>query len=135
MENASKALILAGAILIAIMLVSLGVLLFNNVGGAAKKAVDMDEQEISNFNSKITPYLGESVPGSQVNALLQYCVSVNISANKSGETYKAITVYDKSGAAIVSSSSKNYTKVITGTYYKVNGTNDSNGLITTINIE
>lgn len=135
MENASKALILAGAILIAIMLVSLGVLLFNNVGGAAKKAVDMDEQEISNFNSKITPYLGKSVPGSQVNALLQYCVSVNISAKKSGETYKAITVNYNGGSSKIDKDSQNYTKVTTGIYYNVSGTNDSNGLITSIEIK
>ncbi len=92
MENASKALIIAGSILVAILIVSLGVMIFNNVGNSAKNAINMDSKEIAIFNSKITPYLGESVSGSQVNALLQYCVTVNIAANRSGETQKQIAV-------------------------------------------
>ena len=58
MENASKALIMAGAILIAILIISLGVYVFNNMSSTAKNSANMDKQEISNFNSKITPYLG-----------------------------------------------------------------------------
>ena len=71
MENASKALIIAGAILISIMIVSLGVLIFNKMGNSAKEAANMDEQEIANFNSKLTPYIGQNISGSQVNALIQ----------------------------------------------------------------
>ena len=92
MENASKALIIAGTILLAILLVSLGVMIFNNVGNSAKQLVNMDSKEIANFNAKITPYLGENVSGSQVNALLQYCVTVNLAANKTGEKHKEISV-------------------------------------------
>lgn len=132
MENASKALIMAGAILIAIMIVSLGVLIFNRMGGAAKEAANMDEQEISAFNSKITPYVGNSVAGSQVNALLQYCLSVNMSAKNSGETYKYITI---SGATSLDENSTTFTRVNTsGKYYTVQAIYDENGLITTINI-
>lgn len=135
MENASKALIIAGSILIAIMIVSLGVLLFNKMGGAAKKAANMDEQEVSAFNSKITPYLGKSIAGSQVNALLQYCLSVNISAKNSGETYKSISVTNGDDEKMLDKDDEKFTRVNTsGTYYKVEGFNDDNGLITTIKI-
>ena len=92
MENASKALIIAGSILVAILIISLGIMIFNNVSNSAKNAINMDSKEIANFNAKITPYLGDSISGSQVNALLQYCVTVNISANRSGETHKQIAV-------------------------------------------
>lgn len=134
MENASKALIIAGAILVAIMIISLGVLLFNRMGGAAKDAANMDEQEIAAFNSKITPYLGNSIAGSQVNALLQYCLSSNMSAKNSGETYKYITV-SVSGVSALDGDSTTFTRVATGgKYYTVTGTYDSNGLVTTISI-
>lgn len=132
MENASKALIIAGAILIAIMIISLGVLIFNKMGGAAKEAANMDEQEIAAFNSKITPYLGTSIAGSQVNALLQYCLSSNMSAKNSGETYKYIKV---TGITSLDENSTTFTRVNTsGKYYNVQGTYDGNGLITEISI-
>lgn len=92
MENASKALIIAGAILISIMIISLGVLVFNRMGGTAKEMANMDEQEIAAFNSKITSYLGENVSGSHVNALIQYVISNNIAATQTGEKYKAIKI-------------------------------------------
>ena len=57
MENASKALIIAGAILVSILIVSLGVLIFNNFSESAKDMANMDKEEIAAFNSKITPYL------------------------------------------------------------------------------
>ena len=53
MENASKALIIAGAILLAILLISLGIMIFNQ----AQSVVDgsgMSEAELSTFNSKFT---------------------------------------------------------------------------------
>ena len=132
MENASKALIIAGAILIAIMLISLSVFIFNRMGGQAKEMANMDEQQISAFNSKITPYIGNSIAGSQVNALLQYCLTSNMAAKKAGETYKYITI---SGAASLTQDSTTFTRVDTsGKYYKVVGTHDENGLITTIEI-
>lgn len=86
MENASKALIIAGAILISIMIISLGVLLFTRMSSSAKNAANMDEQEIANFNSKITPYLGKSINGSQVNALIQLVISIDQSAVNSGNS-------------------------------------------------
>ena len=137
MENASKALIMAGAVLIAIMILSLGILLFSRLGGSAKEMADMDEQEISAFNSKIKPYLGESVAGSQVNALLQYCLSVNIAAKNSGETYKQITITDESGAVeYLKPGETKFKKVTTNNkYYEVTGTYNENGLLTKIYIK
>jgi flagellar basal body-associated protein FliL len=47
MENASKALIIAGAILISILLISLGIVMFNASKGTTDKA-----QETSNVMSQ-----------------------------------------------------------------------------------
>lgn len=118
MENASKALIIAGSILIAIMIISLGIYIFKQYSSFTKENADLSEQEISAFNSKITAYLGEGISGSQVNALLQYCLANNMSAQQSGETYKCITV-TKESSTLVEGTSNNYIKVTTGKFYKV----------------
>ena len=140
MENASKALIMAGAILVAILIISLGILLFNRMGGTAKNMANMDEQEISAFNSKITPYLGQSVSGSQVNALIQYVISNDLSCIKSGNTHKAIEISFPGNTIKVNGSNLDGTsgtkRVDTGAnkHYIVNGEYDSNGLITKITV-
>lgn len=137
MENASKALIIAGAILIAILIVSLGVLVFQQFAGSAREAANMDEQEIGEFNSKLTPYVGVSKLSSRVNALLQYCLSNNMNAQSSGEKEKIIIIKNGSGAEMLSKdASGNYngfTRVETG-YYKVEAIYKENGLITEIKI-
>lgn len=135
MENASKALIIAGSILIAIMIISLGIVIFNRFGNSAKKMANMDKQEIAAFNSKITPYVGNHVSGTQVNTLLQYCLSVNMSANQSGNTYQCITV-KKDGSDFLKPNDNSYTRVQTGSSvsYTVDATQDSNGLMTNITI-
>lgn len=118
MENASKALIIAGSILIAIMIISLGIYIFKQYSSFAKENADLSEQEISAFNSKITAYLGEGISGSQVNALLQYCLANNMSAQQSGETYKCITV-KQNDVELVGKNSDKYKKVETGKFYTV----------------
>ena len=51
MENASKALIIAGAILISILLISLGIVIYNSAKDAASTD-QMDDFQVSAFNSK-----------------------------------------------------------------------------------
>ena len=59
MENASKALIIAGAILISIVLIGVGVLIVNNANGIIGTGNDqMRQQEISAFNSPYERYEG-----------------------------------------------------------------------------
>ncbi len=141
MENASKALIIAGSILIAIMIISLGIVIFNNFGGTAKKMANMDKQEIAAFNSKITPYVGEHISGTQVNTFLQYCLSVNMSAKQSSTNYQAITVTIKETGKsdqVLDKDSTSYNRVQTGTgvSFKVTAEIDNDtGLMTTITIE
>ena len=135
MENASKALIIAGSILIAIMIISLGIVIFNRFGDSAKKMANMDKQEIAAFNSKITPYVGENISGTQVNTLLQYCLSVNMSANQSGNTDQIIKV---TGVTELDGESSSYVRVETGSnkFYTVTATtNPKTGLMTDIKIE
>lgn len=84
MENASKALIIAGAILLAILLISLGIMIYNQ----AQSVVDgtgMTEAELSTFNSKFTKYEGTDVRGSVVKAMIN-----EIASNNTNNTNKQI---------------------------------------------
>ncbi len=79
MENASKALIIAGAILISILIVGLGVIIYNNVSGIAQSGT-LDAQEIQAHNSPFEGYFGNNVSGSNVRALLTQVSANNNSA-------------------------------------------------------
>lgn len=83
MENASKALIIAGAILISILIVGLGVIIYNNVSDTARSS-NLDEQEITAHNSPFESYFGNAVSGSNVKALLTK-VSANNNSAKTNE--------------------------------------------------
>lgn len=148
MENASKALIIAGAILISILIISLGVLIFNKMGHSAKQAANKDEQEIANFNSKITPYVGDNISGSQVNALIQLVISIDNSAISSGDLSKAVSITYKSTNNKTNTISVNASKQLkdsvgdatrkvntgAGIYYKVKAAYGDNGLINSITV-
>lgn len=68
MENASKALIIAGAILLSILIIGIGVYIYNNAAGTIKKA-NLSSQEISQYNSEFDVYEGTNVSGTQAMAL------------------------------------------------------------------
>ena len=60
MENASKALIIAGAILISIVLIAVGVMVVNGANGAIDTAIgQMSDSEKTIFNQKFEPYEGK----------------------------------------------------------------------------
>jgi len=124
MENASKALIIAGSILIAIIIISLGIMVFRNMSGSVEKEANLDKQQMAAFNSKISPYLGESVSGSQVNALMQLVRTINTKAKNEQDTAKIITV----------NGSENVTRYDTGKFYKVEGTYKG-GLLTVLTVK
>lgn len=65
MENASKALIIAAAILIAIVLISLGVMVLGQ-GSQLVKNADMSEAEITAYNQPFEQYKGKNVRGTNV---------------------------------------------------------------------
>ena len=144
MENASKALIISGAILVSIMIVSLSVFIFTKIGGQAKEAADMDEQEIANFNSKLTPYIGQNISGSQVNALIQLVISIDNSAASSGDTKKIVSItypletggtntISVSGSSVSGTDVAKRVKTGAGVYYKVSSEYED-GLIKTITV-
>lgn len=71
MENATKALLIAAAILIAIVLISLGVYVLGQGTTMVKDNSDMSDVEISTYNSKFEAYTGSNVTGSKVKQLIK----------------------------------------------------------------
>ena len=134
MENATKALLIAAAILIAIVLISLGVYVLNRGESTVKDAArNMDQTQIMAINSKFTSYEG-TIRGSQVNALAQTVITHNQSEkpeNGGSGAYVLITHANSTGTAATGTTS--WTAVNTGSMYKVSFTY-TNGLITGITI-
>lgn len=69
MENASKALIIAGAILLSILIIGLGMFIFNQAKNATSGA-NLDSSKANAYNSEFESYFGDSVNGTQVRALI-----------------------------------------------------------------
>ena len=140
MENASKALILAGSILIAIIIISLGVMIFNNYSNSVKNNTSLDRQTIAAFNRRIDPYIGDNKSASQVNTLRDIAISINNNAKVEGGSMQYVNM-TLNGSEVTSYDTSNNTVTIknvkaeTGKFYKVEPTyNPDTGLINTITV-
>ena len=70
MENATKALIIAAAILIAIVLISLGVFVLGQGTTMVKENSDMTGTQVAAYNNEFEAYFGTKVSGSKVKSLV-----------------------------------------------------------------
>ena len=128
MENASKALIIAGAILIAILLIGIGMFVYNS----SMKPIDqsgqqMDAQAVQMFNTRIEQYAGTGKRAAQIKSLLS-----EIQALNSGGTGATISVVGPAGATSVSTAQ---TKLQTNQTYTVTLTyNNTTGLVEKVTI-
>lgn len=130
MENASKALIIAGAILIAIVLITFGVIILGQ-GSEVINNSSMSEAEISTFNSKFTQFDGNNVRGSKVNTMLNTVLQNNLSQDD--EAKKVSVTGDITLATDANSIT---TKADTGKTYGVtcNYSDKGTGLVTSITV-
>ena len=152
MENASKALIIAGAILLAILIISLGIMIYNQAAGVVNNNA-MNEVEIASFNQKFMQYEGENVKGAQVNSLLNQVIQNNVSSaqeDSSKMVKVSVTNAGAHGGCAVGNSnwsgtipngsaaqtqSTNLGKALTGKTYRVVCTTDNQtGLVNSIAI-
>lgn len=110
MENASKALIIAGAILISILIIALGVFIYNNSANTVKSA-DMTEYELQAFNSKFERYLdGGNTDGSPITyanakGLIE---AIRTNNNNSNNSQVSIGIYNKAGGPTLACDASNY---------------------------
>ena len=131
MENATKALLIAAAVLIVIIIISLGVYVVSmgkdQIAGGEQALSDL---EINTFNSTYENYEGTSVAGSRVNSLVKSVYNHNLT--ESDETRKISIDGDVSLAV----DAETRPTVGTGKRYSVVCNKDKNsGLITSITIK
>ena len=126
MENASKALIIAGAILLSILIIGLGMSVFNSAREALT-GTNLDSTKVDAINSKYEAYMGNSVKGTKVKTLCDLVKNNNLTADES-ETF-TVTINDVTTAEDINvlkttiSSGKMYT--VTATYAGPSGTIDT----------
>ena len=96
MENASKALIIAGAILISILIISLGVIIYQQAAGVINNN-SMSELEVTQFNEPFESYVGKNIRGANVKALINKIKTSN--STYQGDDSKTITLDTKDGNA------------------------------------
>ena len=106
MENASKTLIIAGSIILAVLIIVLGMYFYNQAVGIGKN-INMTEYEIQSYNSKFINYEGK-VSGTKARELCDVIKQHNLanSTNKgtgivvyynqnydSSQSFTAVTAY------------------------------------------
>ena len=135
MENASKALIIAGAILISILIISFGVIILGQGGDVIQNA-NMNETEMAAFNGKFTAYEGKKVSGSNVRQLIRTANQSNAN-NESHEVRVGAkigsTTYCFAGTAKEGETQGNVSQISTSDTYSVSCSYE-NGWVKTITI-
>ena len=144
MENASKALIIAGAILLALLLIGLGLAIFNMFDTDAPSAA-IDQQAVSMFNSRWDNYGVRNQTAAQIRGLINTVNSHNASADGvyihlGGAGVANATTVPASGANFNDrpggSTTFRYTPYVSGAHrYDVDFRHDSNGRIRGMIIE
>lgn len=89
MENASKALIIAGAILLSILIISLGIIVVNNTRSTIDKA-NVNQQEVATFNSQFEAYVGSGKTASDVRSLISVVNSNNGAQRTNGTNHYVV---------------------------------------------
>ncbi len=84
MENASKALIIAGAILLAILIIGLGIFIYRQAANTVSDT-GMDQLAIQQFNGQFENYIKDNVSGTTVKSLIQL-VKTNNAVEDSSKT-------------------------------------------------
>lgn len=134
MENATKALLIAAAVLVAILIISLGLVVYNMASETVDNAGNLDEYQIQQFNEKFKKYEGTSKSGSDVNALINTVFNHNL-AQEDETTRVSVTVDENEVIDANDTPTTSPSKVSTGGRYTVECTYDANTkLITSITI-
>lgn len=134
MENASKALIIAGAILLAILIISLGIMIL----GKAQDTINgsgMTQAEVQAFNERFTKYEGKQ-KGSSVRTLIQEVIASN-GTEENQDANRLITVGcggSLSGVSVSGTAVSGTEKIKSTVQYTVSFTYATDGRVTTITI-
>ena len=133
MENATKALMIAAAVLVVMLIIGLGIGVFNMASEQVDNAGDLSEYQIQQFNDKFRKFEGTSVSGADVNAMLTVVFNHN---NSQADTSTCVQVTGDATVALSNAITTSPTKVSTGARYSVTLTYDANSkLVTSIAVD
>ena len=137
MENASKALLIAGAILICIVLISVGMLVLNSTTDVTDQVGDITtSQAAQSFNSNFTGYAGTQ-KGSSVRQLLG-AIATNNDTNNAGHVIAVSTTNVGNNALSNDNNASNITAkmsdVVNSATYTVQITAMNEGYVSAISI-
>lgn len=138
MENATKALMIAGAVLIAILIISVGMMIFSQGDSVIKGSQGkIDQVAVQAFNSAYDSYEGKQ-KGSALKQLISTVISSNATYDGTQEDKVISVTFDsyESGKAVKDSTelSKLRQKLTAGTTYTVSFDYQA-GYVHTINIK
>ena len=134
MENETKDLLISAAVLIAIIIISLGVYVVTLAQNQMKGAeTGLNEVEIQSFNATYKSYEGTSVSGTKVKALVESVYNHNLTETDESRKIQLI----KSGGEVLMAIDATTKPVIkTGKRYEVTCVPEKkSGLITKIQID
>ena len=133
MENATKALLIAGSILVAILLIAVGLRIFNSTNGTSESAkTTMQTTAVATFNTQFVAYTGKNRSRTDALTLLNTIISNNSSNSKHKISY---TIIKKDGTTLSESSSTTTDFIVElnkHERYNINSTTNSEGYIDTI---
>lgn len=142
MENATKALMIAGAVLIAIMIIGIGMMIYQSASGTINDAMgSVDQIAIDTFNGDLIGYEGTQ-KGTQVKALITKVITLN-STNNEAHPERLLTVNvlgtaiapgTDVSAQISSLSTARAQNIVAGRTYNVSFDYATTGYISTITI-
>ena len=93
MENATKALMIAGAVLIAIMIIGVGMMIFNSGSKTINDSIGkLNQVEIQSFNSELEGY-EDKQKGTVVKELISKIMALN-ATNESVHDEKVVEVIE-----------------------------------------
>ena len=135
MENASKALIIAGAILLSVLIISLGIMVYNNAKNAANGG-NIDKTQIQAFNSEWESYIGQNRTANEIRSLYQAVIASNAAETKAG-TNKFIGIVNAAAAGTTYNATNKPTAIPatisnSKTYTVVVGYDSTTGLVVEI---
>lgn len=91
MENASKALIMAGGILIALLVIGALLLMFNQIGDYEKaQTSSVKSTQIADFNKEFSKYTGDNIKGYDMITLVNKALDFNSKEGTIKETANSV---------------------------------------------
>lgn len=126
MENASKALIMAGEILIALLVIGALVLMFNQLSYYQRTETDSEKtQQLADFNKEYLKYTYDDIKGYELISLVNKVIDYNIKENvgNSVDYTKKITVDINMKSFKSKYGVRNVTSLFTKDTYTINNSN------------